>query len=96
MDYLTKQGIFIPTVDEINAPELAQLFIIHVFSKHRVPAHITCDWGSKFISHFFRSLGLALDMKIHYTFGYHPEADGQTEHLNQTLEQFLCVYCSYQ
>ena len=37
-----------------------------------------------------------LDMKIHFTSGYHPEADGQTERLNQTLEQYLCVYCSYQ
>jgi hypothetical protein len=35
-------------------------------------------------------------MKIHYTSGYHPEADGQTERLNQTLEQYLRIYCSYQ
>jgi hypothetical protein len=84
VDHLMKQGIFIPIVDEINVPELARLFIIHVFSKHRVPAHVTCDQGSKFISHFFRSLRQALNMKIHYTSGYHPEADGQTKHLNQT------------
>jgi hypothetical protein len=35
-------------------------------------------------------------MKIHYTSGYHLEAGRQTIHLNQTLEQYLCVYCSYQ
>jgi hypothetical protein len=81
VDHLTKQGIFIPTVDKINAPELARLFIIHIFSKHRVPTHVTCDWGSKFISHFFRSLGQALNMKIHYTSGYHPEADGSQSNL---------------
>jgi hypothetical protein len=66
-------------VDEITAPALARLFIIHIFSKHRVSSHITCDQGSKFISHFFQSLGEALDMKIHFTLGYHPEGDGQTE-----------------
>jgi len=27
-------------------------------------------------------------MKIHFTSGYHPEGDGQTERLNQTLEQY--------
>ena len=27
---------------------------------------------------------------------YHPEADGQTKHMNQTLEQYLHVYCIYQ
>ena len=83
-------------MDDITAPELTRLFIIHVFSKHRVPAHVTCDLGSKFVSHFFHSLGTALDMKIHFTSNYHPEGDGQTEHLNQTLEQYLRIFCNYQ
>jgi hypothetical protein len=79
VDQLSKQGIFIPTVDEITVPQLTQLFIIHVFSKHGVPSHVACDHGSEFVSRFFRSLGQALDMKIHFTSGYHPEGDGQTE-----------------
>jgi len=96
VDRLTKQGIFVPTFDTIDAPGLAQLFILHVFSKHGVPEHVTCDRGSEFIAHFFRSLGEALSMKIHYTSGYHPEGDGQTERTNQTLEQYLRMYCNYQ
>ena len=96
VDRLSKQGIFIPTVDEITAPQLARLFVMYVFSKHGVPAHVTCDRGSEFISAFFRSLGQALDMKIHFTSGYHPEGDGQTERLNQTLEQYLRIFCNYQ
>ena len=39
---------------------------------------------------------MALDMKLHFTSGYHPEGDGQTEHTNQTLEQYSWVYCNYQ
>ena len=35
-------------------------------------------------------------MHIHFTSSYHPEADGQTERVNQTLEQYLCTYCNYQ
>ena len=35
-------------------------------------------------------------MKLHFTSGYHPKGDGQTEHTNQTLEQYLRVYCNYQ
>ena len=35
-------------------------------------------------------------MKLHFTSGYHPEGDGQTERANQTLEQYLQVYCNYQ
>src|SRR5437899_11270326 len=35
-------------------------------------------------------------MRLHFTSGYHPEGDGQTEHANQTLEQYLRIYCNYQ
>ena len=35
-------------------------------------------------------------MQLHFTSGYHPEDDGQTEHMNQILEQYLYVYCNYQ
>ena len=53
VDRLSKQGIFIATHDTITSSDLALLFVIHVFLKHGVPAHVTCDWGSEFISHFF-------------------------------------------
>ena len=35
-------------------------------------------------------------MKLHFTSGYHPEGDRETECANQTLEQYLQVYCNYQ
>ena len=96
VDRLTKQAIFIPTHDTVTSADLAMLFVLHVFSKHGVPSHVTSDRGSEFVSHFFRSLGEALDMKLHFTSGYHPEGDGQTERTNQTLEQYLRIYCNYQ
>jgi len=35
-------------------------------------------------------------MKLYFTSEYYLEADGQTKHINQTLEQFLRIYCNYQ
>src|SRR6266478_8104113 len=96
VDCLTKQSLFIPTHDTINSPQLAQLFLTHVFSKHRVPSHVTSDRGTKFVSHFFHSLGKLLQMELHFTSGYHPEGDSQTEHINQVLEQYLRAYTNYQ
>ena len=61
-----------------------------------VPEHVTSNRGLEFISCFFHSLGKALDMNLHFTSGYHPEGDGQTEWTNQTLEQYLCIFCNYQ
>src|SRR5258708_13505834 len=43
VDHLTKQSLFIPTHDSIDLPELAQLFLTHVFSKHGTPSHVTSN-----------------------------------------------------
>jgi len=96
VDRLTKQALFILTIRSLDATMLAELFIKHVFSKYGVPSHVTSNRGTEFVSKFFRSLANALDMRLHFTSGYHPEADGQTECTNQTLEQFLRIYCNYQ
>ena len=89
VDRLTKQAIFILAHDTIMSMDLARLFVLHVFSKHSVPSHVTSDRGSEFVSNFFQSLGTALDMQLHFTLGYYPEGNGQTERMNQTLEQYV-------
>ena len=48
------------------------------------------------MSKFFRSLADALSIRLHFTSGYHSEANGQAECTNQTLKQFLWIYCNYQ
>src|SRR4029077_6658467 len=96
VDHLSKQCVFVPRHNTITSPELTKLFLLHIFSKHGVPSHITSDCGSEFISHFFRSLGKALEIHLHFPSGYPPEGNGQTERMNQTLEQYLCIYCNYQ
>ena len=35
-------------------------------------------------------------MTLHFTSGYHPEGDGQTKCTNQTLKQYLRIFCNYQ
>ena len=76
VDWLTKQVIFIPAHDTIMSMDLAYLFVLHVFSKHSIPSHITSDRGLEFVLNFFCSLGTALDMWLHFTSGYHPKGDG--------------------
>ena len=75
VDQLSKQGIFIPTTIHCTSEDLAVLFIIHVSSKHSILEHMTSDCGPEFISRFLCSLGKALDMKLHFTSGYHLDSD---------------------
>ena len=96
VDWLTKQTIFILVHDTITSVDLAHLFVLHVFSKHSISSHVTSNRDSEFVLNFFQFLGTAFNMWLHFTSGYHPEDDGQTKHTNQTLKQYLHVYCNYQ
>ena len=96
VDRLTKMAIFVPTTTSLTAEELARLYVHHVFSKHGVPTSIISDRGSEFTSEFWRSFTKLLDIDLHLSTAFHPETDGQTERVNQVLEQYLRLYSDYQ
>ena len=75
--------------------DLAHLFIFHVFSKHSILFHVTSNRSLEFVSNFLWLLGTTFDIWLHFTLGYHPKDDRQTEHTNQTLKQYFCVYYNY-
>jgi len=94
--HLTKMALFIPTFCDINAEDLACIFLAQVFANHGTPTDIVSDWGKHFILQFWWSLCQLLDIKANLSTAYHPETDGQTEWVNQILEQYLWVYINYQ
>ena len=53
INHLSKEGVFIPTVDTATAIDISEAFITHVFTKHGIPLHISSDCESEFTSHFF-------------------------------------------
>jgi len=88
--------MFIPTTDNVTSIDVADAFVMHVFAKHGIPLHVSFDHGSEFTSQFFHSPGALLRMRLHFTSGHHPSANGQVERLNSTLKQFLRIYCNYE
>lgn len=93
---LTKMALFIPTYKTATSIDLAKLFLRHVFSKHGVPQDIISDRGRHFVSNFWSSLCDHLRIKSNLSTAYHPETDGQTERVNQILEQYLRFYVNYE
>ena len=82
----------VPTVDTIMAQIQAKIFILHVFSKHGIPSHITSNRGSEFISLFFRSLGKALDMKLHFTSSYYKcNRQNKLTRLLNSISKFIII-----
>ena len=96
VDRLTKGALFIECNATDDAPKLALLYLKHVFSKHGVPHDIISDRGKLFVSKFWSSLCKLLGIKSNLSTAYHPETDGQTERVNQSLEMYIRIYCNYQ
>jgi transposase InsO family protein len=95
-DRLTKYGYFIPYKEASNSEELAYTFLKNIVSNHGLPEEIVSDRGTTFASKFWQALMAQLGLKHKLSTAYHPQTDGQTERLNQTLEQYLRCYINYE
>jgi transposase InsO family protein len=93
VDRLTKVAHFIPVRTTYGGDKLAKLYIDRIVKLHGVPKRIVSDRGTQFTSRFWRSLHEALGTKLDFSSAYHPQTDGQTERINQILEDMLraCV-----
>jgi hypothetical protein len=87
---------FIPCNESIDAEQFAQLYIDNIFKHHGLPANIVSDRDKLFTSNFWKAFCQATSIKSNLSSAYHPQTDGQTERTNQTLEQYLRVFCNYQ
>ena len=56
---------------------------------HGVPLTIVFDRGSVFVSRFWEQLQKCLGTRLLKSLVYHPQTDGQTERVNQVLEDML-------
>ena len=86
---------FIATDTNITAEGTADLYLRHVFKHHGLPEDVVSDRGPQFVSKFTRCLLELLGIQGNRSTAYHPESDGQTERVNQTLEQYLRIYCDF-
>ncbi|POW17893.1 hypothetical protein PSTT_00227 [Puccinia striiformis] len=95
IDLLSKATHFIPCKETYSAPQVAQLFRTNVFRLHGIPEKIISDRGLVFVSEFWKSFMFSLGIKKGFSTAYHPQTDGQTERMNQVLEDYLRHFCSY-
>jgi hypothetical protein len=56
---------------------------------HGVLKKIVSNQGTQFTSRFCEKLHEAMDAKLNFISVYHPQTDGQTERVNQILEDML-------
>jgi hypothetical protein len=91
---LTGRVSIFPTVDEVSAEQLAQLFMDRWFRYFGLPERIISDRDTKFTSHFWTALHKNLGTKLNISTANHPQTDGRSEKTNATLEDILRMYVS--
>ena len=96
VDRLTKWSYFIPYKESWSAEQLADVIYRHITSVHAWPMEWITDRDTKFASKFWQALMTRLGVKSKLSTAYHPQTDGQTERLNQIVEQYLRSYVNFQ
>jgi hypothetical protein len=94
-DRLTKYTYFISYFKSSLAKDLAYIFYKYIVANHGFSQRIINDKDKLFISRFWKLLMDLLKVYHKLLTAYHPQTDGQTERLNQTMEQYLRCYINY-
>ncbi|KAL0282728.1 UNVERIFIED_CONTAM: Transposon Ty3-I Gag-Pol polyprotein [Sesamum radiatum] len=84
---LNGKRVCLPNVEELRTE------IMHKAHYAPYAMHPVSDRDPRFTSHFWGSLQRALGTKLHFNTVFHPQTDGQSERMIQTLENMMraCV-----
>jgi len=91
----SKMVHFIATTEKTSAEGLAKLFRDQVWRLHSLPESIISDREVQFVVGMMKKLNNLLEIQTKLSTAYHPQTDGQTERINQELEQYLRVFIDH-
>ena len=92
VDSVLKRAHFIPMHTTVTVEGAARLFLHQVWKLHGLPKCIISDCGPQFVARFTQELYRLLEIKLASSTAWHPQTDGQTEHVNQELDQYLWLF----
>jgi len=92
VDRLTKYTMFIPFKETATAPVLTYTILQELISNHGLPKEFITDRDKLFTSKFWETLTAELRINHKMLTAYHPQTDGQSKQMNQTVETYLRHY----
>jgi len=92
VDSAGKCSHFVETVTTVTAAGAANLYLRNIWKLHGLPRKVVSDCGPQFVAAFMKELYRLLGIEAATSTAYHPQTDGQTERVNQELEQYLRLF----
>ena len=86
---------FVATTEGTSAEGLARLFQDNVWKLHGLPESVVTDREPQFAAELTKELNRMLEIKTKLSTAFHPQMDGQTEQMNQELEQYLRFFIKH-
>ncbi len=95
VDCFSKEIIPIACSTELSSEGWAKILHDKVYAKHGMPQIIISDRGTQFVSRFMKDLYDLLQIRSNASTAFHPQTDGQTEHVNQEIEEYLHIFINH-
>lgn len=95
VDRLGKRAFSLPCTREATAETAAKLYYQNPWRIYGTPETVTSDRGPQFISAFMDELCKLTGVKQKLSTAYHPQTDGNTEILNQYIDQRLRPFINH-
>ena len=92
VDKLTKYALMIPFKKNYKTDQFGFILLDRLVKNHGIPATITSDKNKLFTSNYWKTLMSAIGTKLKMSTIYHPETDGQTKKINQSMETYFRHY----
>jgi len=86
---------FVATTEGKLAEGLARLFRDNVWKLHGLLESVVLDRGPQFAAELTKELNKILGIETRLSTAFHPQTDGQTEQMNQELEQYLQFFIEH-
>ena len=94
-NWLSKMTHFVATMERTLVEGLARLFWDNMWKLHGLPESVVLDRGPQFVVELTKELNRMLGIKTRLFIVFHPQTDGQTERMNQELEQYLRFFVEH-
>ena len=91
VDRFTESAHFLPINERFSLDKLIHRCLKEIVVRHEILVSIVSDRDPRFNSRFWKSFQECLGTRLNMSTDYHPETDGQSERIIQTIEDLFRI-----